>query len=179
MNRLKVAAAVAAAVASTVVSTGQAHASVPPESSYSRIRNWETWWTLTGAGASNGSKVIQWDYDGGADQYWKFVKKVDADGEANDRYWIVNKWSGRCAGISGGALNDGAGAIQWDCNPEAWANYWYVRLDRFENGTALYRLVNVWSGKCLAIPGGDLSIGTQAIQWSCADDPDQLWDIIG
>ncbi|MET9318224.1 RICIN domain-containing protein [Kribbella sp. NPDC003505] len=31
------------------------------------------------------------------------------------------------------------------------------------------------SDKCLAIPNGNMSPGIQAIQWSCAADPDQRW----
>ncbi|MET9318266.1 RICIN domain-containing protein [Kribbella sp. NPDC003505] len=178
-RKLKVAAAAAAVMVSAVLSAGHAQASVPPESSYGQIMNAETRGLLAASGTFNGASLVQWYTAGQTDGYWKFVKKVDADGEANDRYWIVNKWSGRCASISGGALYNGAGATQWDCNPDAWATYWFVRLDRFENGTPLYQLVNVWSGKCLAIPAGSTSNGTQAIQWGCADDPDQLWTLGG
>ncbi|MET9318214.1 RICIN domain-containing protein [Kribbella sp. NPDC003505] len=169
--------AAVAIVASTVVSAGQAQASVPPENTYTKIRNWEGRGILATPGPSNGAKVVQWDDDGSWATHWRFVKKVDADGDYNDRYWIVNRESGRCAGISGGALYNGAGAIQWDCNWNAWSNYWYVRLEWVEDGTPLYRLVNVWSGMCLAIPAGSKTLGIQAIQWSCANDPDQLWDI--
>ncbi|MET9318262.1 RICIN domain-containing protein [Kribbella sp. NPDC003505] len=48
-------------------------------------------------------------------------------------------------------------------------------MDWVEGGEYVYRLVNVWSGKWLAIPGGNPNPGTQAIQWDCANDPDQQW----
>ncbi|MET9318213.1 RICIN domain-containing protein [Kribbella sp. NPDC003505] len=35
--------------------------------------------------------------------------------------------------------------------------------------------MNVWSGKCLAIPNGNSTSGIRAIQWDCANDPDQQW----
>ncbi|MET9315351.1 RICIN domain-containing protein [Kribbella sp. NPDC003505] len=142
---------------------------------YLPISNKETGQYLSTAGTGNGAKVVQYGFDGGPDQYWQFVKQVDASGEDNDRYWIVNNLDHRCAGISGGGLYDGAPAIMWDCNQDAWSNYWYIRLDWYEDGRPIYRLVNVWSGKCLAIPAGSTTPETQAIQWRCANDPDQQW----
>ncbi|MET9318228.1 RICIN domain-containing protein [Kribbella sp. NPDC003505] len=36
-------------------------------------------------------------------------------------------------------------------------------------------MMNVNSGKCLAIPAGQYEPGVQAIQWTCAYDQDQRW----
>ncbi|TDO56631.1 ricin-type beta-trefoil lectin protein [Kribbella sp. VKM Ac-2571] len=179
MRNRKLAVLMASAVALTSTFVAPAaeagSASVDVADYYVNIGNAETGKYLSTMGFDNGSKVVQWGYDGAEDQYWKFVKKVDVQGENDDRYWIVNSASHRCAGISGGGQSNGAPAVIWDCNEDAWANYWFVRLDWIENGVPVYRLKNVWSGKCLAIPGGNTQNGTQAIQWDCINDPDQQW----
>ncbi|MET9318263.1 RICIN domain-containing protein [Kribbella sp. NPDC003505] len=150
-----------AALASTVAPARQAEANSPVEDTYRLVQNRETGQYMAATGTSNGAKVIQTSYDGTADQYWRLEKIVDVPGgDYYDRYWLRNR-TGRCAGIGSGALYNGAGAILSDCNPDAWANFWFVRSVWTSNGYA-YKLVNVWSGKCLAIPNGDRHNGTQA-----------------
>ncbi|MET9315333.1 RICIN domain-containing protein [Kribbella sp. NPDC003505] len=159
----------------TEARAGAVHVQSVPEGSL--IENKESNMELVPFGAENGAPVKQSIYNPTTHDpsfSWSFVKKVDAPGEDSDRYWLVNPWSGRCAGVSGGALYDGAPVILWDCNQDAWVNYWFIRVDWYENGLPVYRMVNVWSGKCLAIPDGSGQI-VQAIQWSCANDPDQQW----
>ncbi|TDO56633.1 ricin-type beta-trefoil lectin protein [Kribbella sp. VKM Ac-2571] len=179
-----IAATVAVAMVSLLVPAGEAQAAkeavqaIPRAYDLNILNSESNQFLSLGSGADNGMPVIQWSWDGGRDQYWNIWKQVDAPGEADDRYLIVNDWSGKCAGISGGAMYNGAPAIQWDCNHDAWANYWFVRSETNAAGLTVYRLKNVWSGKCLAIAGGNPTVGAQAIQWDCISDPDQQWHLL-
>ncbi|MET9315349.1 RICIN domain-containing protein [Kribbella sp. NPDC003505] len=115
----------------------------------------------------------------GYEQGWNFIKVRDLDWPTWDEWIITNAHSGDCLAIPAGSRVDGTGSIQWTCgtNPKDGRlgiedQRWWVRYDSYLGG---YQIVNVKSGKCLAIPAGNTTPGIQAIQWTCASAVDQRW----
>ncbi|MET9318229.1 RICIN domain-containing protein [Kribbella sp. NPDC003505] len=175
-----VVAAVMAVAATTtiVVPVGTAHAD--PDFSV-RLQNAETrqYLTVGNGSTADGAPVIQWTALSGYEQRWNFTRVEDEVGDDWDLWVIRNGHSGDCLAISAGSRVNGTGAIQWPCLTDRYGypvglddQRWYVRHDSVLGG---YQIVNYASDKCLAIPGGNTTRGIQAIQWTCAYDPDQRW----
>ncbi|MET9315346.1 RICIN domain-containing protein [Kribbella sp. NPDC003505] len=178
MSRAAAVVAVAAMISTVVMSAGTAHAE--PDLNV-RIQNAEThqYLTIGNGSTSDGAAAIQWTSLSGYEQRWNFTKVEDRDGDDWDLWVIRNGRSGDCLAIPAGSRVNGTGAIQWTCLRDAYGipvglddQRWYVQFDSVLGG---YRIVNYVSFKCLAIPGGNTTPGTQAIQWDCANDPDQRW----
>jgi hypothetical protein len=90
------------------------------------------------------------------------------------RYWCIaangscislltnNTTPAKALGISGSSQADGGKAIQWTHQPSNPDQQWI----REANGDK-FRLINVNSQQCLAIPHGAPEHNIQAIQWTC------------
>ncbi|MET9318220.1 RICIN domain-containing protein [Kribbella sp. NPDC003505] len=135
--------------------------------------------TIGNGSTADGAPAIQWTSLSGNEQRWNIRKVQDVLGDYWDEWVIENSHSYDCLAIPASSTANGTGAIQWTCltNPERGGvglddQRWYVRHDSLLGG---YEVVNVNSYKALAIPGGNTTPGTQAIQWSRADDLDQRW----
>jgi len=61
--------------------------------------------------------VVQWECIGHRDQSWQ----MRGPGV------IVNMHSGKCMGVLGGSLQNGAAVVQWDCNGHE-DQRWSVRM---------------------------------------------------
>ena len=59
---------------------------------------------------SNGTAMIQYDYNGGTNQEWKLVPLADGN------YLIQNAYSGKVLDDSGYSTSDGTAVIQYDYN---------------------------------------------------------------
>jgi hypothetical protein len=57
----------------------------------------------------NGTKVIQWDCNGGDNQLWRLVPVGDYDE-------IVAKHSGKCLDVWNWSQDNGTKVIQWECH---------------------------------------------------------------
>jgi hypothetical protein len=93
-------------------------------------------------------------------------------------YQFRNDFSHLCMNVTSGSTADGGRIEQWDCyggTPEQW------RLDPIAtvNGKQYYEVVNVNSGKCLDVPGGNTAGGVELQQWSCWGGDMQLWALFG
>ncbi|MET9317695.1 RICIN domain-containing protein [Kribbella sp. NPDC003505] len=146
-----------------------------------RMQNAETRQYLTIGNASHvdGAPAIQWTSLSGYEQRWNFTKVHEGVYDVLDEWIIRNAHSGDCLAIPAGSTAIGTGAIQWTCGTNSWDGQlglddqrWYVTSDPYLGG---YQITNINSRKCLAIPAGSTTPGTQAIQWTCADDLDQRW----
>ncbi|MET9315348.1 RICIN domain-containing protein [Kribbella sp. NPDC003505] len=181
VNARRVVAAVVAAAATVtaiVVPAGTAHA----DPGIGRaVQNLETarYLTIGNASHTDGAPAIQWTWLPGWEQRWNFIKIRDVSGDDWDEWIITNAHSGDCLAIPAGSRVDGTGAVQWTCGTNPFDGYlgiddqrWYVQHDSVVGG---YRIRNFKSEKCLAIPNGNATPGVQAIQWTCANDPDQRW----
>ncbi|MET9315350.1 RICIN domain-containing protein [Kribbella sp. NPDC003505] len=145
-----------------------------------RMQNAESRRYLTIGNADNGDGVpaIQWSWLSGFEQRWNFTKVRDVQGSDWDEWTIKNAHSYDCLAIPASSLRNGTGAIQWTCGSNNLGGEgiddqrWWIRADPILGG---YQIINVSSNKCLAIPAGSTTLGVQAIQWTCAYDPDQRW----
>ncbi|MFJ7156297.1 RICIN domain-containing protein [Streptomyces sp. NPDC101118] len=89
---------------------------------------------------------------------------------------IKNGNSGQCLAVPGGSTEAGKGLIQWGCGN--WNDhYWSFQYGFTSGGIAYYRLENLNSHQCLAVPGGSKTAGTQVIQWPCGTWNDHYWGV--
>ncbi|GAA0445057.1 RICIN domain-containing protein [Streptomyces stramineus] len=90
--------------------------------------------------------------------------------------WVRNANSAHCLAVPGGSTENGAGLIQWGCG--SWKDhYWQFEHAFNSGGRGYYRVRNLNSGQCLAVPGASKTEGTQVIQWPCGTWADHYWGI--
>ncbi|MEV6776957.1 RICIN domain-containing protein [Streptomyces syringium] len=90
--------------------------------------------------------------------------------------WVRNANSAHCLAVPGGSTENGIGLIQWGCGN--WRDhYWQFEYAFNSGGRSYYRLRNLNSGQCLAVPGASTDPGTQVIQWPCGTWKDHYWGI--
>lgn len=121
-------------------------------------------------GLTNGTKIIQWTFNGGKNQQWNLAP-------IQPYYAIRNVNSGLVMDVKGGNSTAGANVIQWPYqghNNQQWA----VVADGTHNGTAVYQIVNLNSGLVLDVYGGQKNAGAQVIQWSNHNGLNQQWYLI-
>ncbi|MEU1421309.1 trypsin-like serine protease [Kitasatospora sp. NPDC005751] len=116
-----------------------------------------------------GETSVQWGCLGLADQQWSARPVPDTP-----YVEIVNANSHLCLSINGGSQVAGESAIQWECNGNT-DQHWTKQVDRYQDGEAVYTLVNRGSGQCLAIWQASTDQGQKAVQWPCADNADHRW----
>jgi hypothetical protein len=91
-------------------------------------------------------------------------------------YWTwVNDNSGKCLGVAGGNVVNGAPVVQWDCigHPD---QYWSaVGID----DGLYYQFHNQANpNKCLGVPGSSTNAGAQLVVWDCINHNDQFWAVV-
>jgi hypothetical protein len=120
---------------------------------------------------TNGAAIIQWPAIAGAqEQAWTPYR--DDEGFLVWRNAGTSSW--KAAGISASSTANGAKAIQWDYRPGLQDQEWWV----VDYGDDTYAFKNRNSERCLAIPGGSQTRGTQAIQWTCNNGREQRWKLV-
>jgi hypothetical protein len=122
---------------------------------------------VNGGSTANGASIIQWGWNGGANQQWQFV------GNDDGTYRILNRNSGKALDVDGGSTTDGAKTIQWD--------YWGGQNQRWEvidQGNGYYKIINKNSGKALDVNGGSTNYGASIIQWAWNGGNNQQWMIL-
>lgn len=118
---------------------------------------------VSAGSTADGADVLQWSWNGGANQQWQFQ---DA-GAGYSR--VVNRNSGRCLDVSAGSTADGADVIQWACGGGANQQWRVVPVGRN------FQLVARHSGRCLAVAGGSTADGGNIVQSTCTTATSQLW----
>jgi Ricin-type beta-trefoil lectin domain-like len=111
----------------------------------------------------NGTKIVQWDDDGGAEQRWEL------ESGRHGGVLLRNAASGKVLANPQGSQEDGTEMIQWDAygGPE---QEWTI-----EPGRRGVRLRNLASRKLLANPQASRDNGTVIIQWRDDGGPEQEW----
>ncbi|WP_212992204.1 RICIN domain-containing protein [Actinoplanes auranticolor] len=141
---------------------------------WSYIQNVRTglYLAVSGSSDANGAPILQWEKrTGNQEQAWTFTETSYPAGYMAIRNAGTSSW--KAMGISRSGLHDGAPAIQWDYRPGLEDQIW-----GFYGGTlGVYRLQNLNSGKCLAIPGSNPARGVHAVQWECSSNLDQAWAV--
>lgn len=116
------------------------------------------------ASREDGTRIIQWDNTGGAEQQWV----IDRGPHGGTR--IANLASGKLLANPQGSSNNGTEMIQWQPTggPEQEWN-----LEPGQHGGV--RIRNLASRKLLANPQGSTANGTVMIQWQDDGGPEQEW----
>ena len=112
----------------------------------------------------NGTRIIQWDNDGGPEQAWQ----LEAGPHGGTR--LRNAASGKLLANPQGSRDNGTGIIQWqdDGGPE---QEWALEPGR-QGGV---RIRNLASRLLLANPQGSRDNGTAMIQWQDDGGVEQEW----
>jgi O-glycosyl hydrolase len=121
---------------------------------------------VSGASTAQGAQVIQWPWNNGANQQWRFERQSDGT------YRITNINSGQALDISGGSTADGGQAIQWP-----WNGGNNQRWNVTDLGGGYYRITNVNSGKVLAVNGSSTADGATIVQWTSNGSTSQQWQL--
>ncbi|MFD9120841.1 RICIN domain-containing protein [Streptomyces bottropensis] len=123
---------------------------------------------VSGAGTTNGAKVIQWGWSGAVNQQWRFLPNPDGS------FRIAARHSGRLLD-SPGDSSPGTQLDQWQ--DTASDNQWWKLVAA---GDGHYRLVNVrnpvW---CVDADGGPTADGARVVQWPVGSGTNQEWQIEG
>ncbi|MEU2134447.1 endo-alpha-N-acetylgalactosaminidase family protein [Streptomyces sp. NPDC018352] len=106
--------------------------------------------------STNGTLVLLWDCNGGANQAWSFP----ADGTIRSL--------GKCLEVTGHGTADGTGVALWDCNGGANQQWTY--------DTATKEYKGVESGGCLDTANGATANGTLLEIRSCTGGTSQQWN---
>ncbi|MDE3100176.1 MAG: RICIN domain-containing protein [Verrucomicrobiota bacterium] len=123
--------------------------------------------TVSGASKSNGAAVIQWAYNGGANEQWTFVAT------SNGYYQIKNVNSALDAVVQSASTANGAKIVQWSFGSSG-DDQWQPQ----QNSDGSYTFVNRKSGLVLEDPGNSTTQGTQMDQWSSNGGSNQKWKLI-
>ncbi|MFJ3901644.1 RICIN domain-containing protein [Streptomyces sp. NPDC090025] len=114
--------------------------------------------------SANGTQLVTWTPNGGANQKWTFTRQADGS------YEIRNGSSGKCADIEGGSTSAGARVIQWTCHGgpnQRWT------ATRQPDGT--YTVASVGSG--LLLTTASTANGAQVTQQPDGGGATQRWTI--
>jgi hypothetical protein len=119
---------------------------------------------VSGASKTAGTKVIQWNSNGGANQQW-MLSSV-GDGYFN----IINKNSGLYLDVTSSSTTAGANIIQWTPAGGASQEWGLVAVTG-----GYYNIVNKNSGLVLDVSGGSTTAGANVIQWNNNNGGNQYW----
>jgi hypothetical protein len=112
---------------------------------------------------SDGARVGQYAYSGGAWQQWQFQ-------DAGSGYWrLVNRNSGKCLDVVSASTADGAELVQYTCGSGNNQQFQMVT-----NGS-YFQLRARHSGKCVDVPAASTTDGAVLKQYTCNSGTNQQW----
>jgi hypothetical protein len=101
-------------------------------------------------------------------QQWQTV--IDFGTTAGAGFKVVNRNSGKVAGVSGASTADGASIVQWADTGSADQRW---NISRNTGGNAV--ITNAGSAKVAGVYQGSTSQGVRAVQWTSTGAADQQW----
>ncbi|MBC8053669.1 MAG: RICIN domain-containing protein [Sphingobacteriaceae bacterium] len=117
---------------------------------------------VAGASMINGATIIQWPYNGGANQKWT-INSV-----GSGYYSVTNVNSGQALDVFGGSVADGGKVIQYPYSGGT-NQQWSIT----DLGTGYYSIINRKSGKSLDIKGAGMADGDSVLQWTYSGGTNQ------
>ncbi|WP_234312089.1 RICIN domain-containing protein [Streptomyces griseus] len=117
------------------------------------------------ASTADGAPVIQWPYDGGANQRWSLLPNNDGS------YRLHNVKSGKLLQ----SPNSTQGATLTQGTDSGDDSQWWKLVPSATSG--FHRLVNVHTGWCADVAGGSTDDRANIIQWPIAGGTNQDWQI--
>ncbi|MGW0825139.1 family 43 glycosylhydrolase [Streptomyces sp. NPDC002845] len=122
---------------------------------------------VVGGNSADGTDVVQWTCNGGANQKWRI------EDLANDTSRLVSVATGKALDVSNCDTADGANIQQW-----SWLNNSCQRFRLVYTATGDYvRLVNANSGKVADVANCSAADGTDVRQWSWLNNNCQQWQL--
>jgi len=119
---------------------------------------------VSNGGTANGTKLVQWGYNGGDEQKWTFAHL------GNGQYKITGVASGRVADVSGNNNTNGSDLNLWD-----WVNVNNQKWTVIPIGDGYFRLTAVHSGKVADVEGPSTADGAIVHQWDYVGALNQYW----
>jgi len=124
---------------------------------------------VDGASRSGGASVIQWPYNGDANQLWTF------DDLGGGAFRIRSVSSGLVLDVNGGSTEPGASVIQWPWNGGLNQRWYPSFVGDPISGVRLMVVVSMSSGLVLDVNGASMTPGAQLIQWPWNGGANQFW----
>jgi hypothetical protein len=119
-------------------------------------------------GTNDGANIQQWDFARQPNQMWNIVD------QGSDQYAIISQASGKALDVTNHQANDGAN-IQLFGFAKVANQLW--KIQPVTDG--YYQIVSLSSGKCLDVELGKINDnGANVQQWSCAQQPNQQWQLV-
>ena len=91
-----------------------------------------------------------------------------------NNYRLINEHNGQCLSIWRGDTGDNAQVGIYDC-VDTTAEIFTLVPATSPVFAGAYQLVNVNSGKCVAVGGARKNAGAWVIQWTCAQSGEFMW----
>ena len=117
---------------------------------------------VSGASTNAGAQVIQWGYNSGANQQWKFIP-------VGPFYQIVNLHSGLYLDVPGASTTAGTNLAQ-EPNNNGPDQQWYLVPDGIAD-----QIVNLNSGLVVDVYNGGATFGANIIQYTSHNGYNQQW----
>lgn len=173
--------ATATSVLVTLAGTGTVLVTVIPDayaagafSSTAVNRNGGNCLDLPNGSTVNGTQLIQWSCNSGANQSFTFTPVAGT----TDQYTIGTATAAKCVDISGASTADNATVIQWSCS--AGTNQKFRLTPVAVGGTdKTFTLQAVHSGKCIVPAGGSAAGNVGLVQLACSTDASRVWRLAG
>lgn len=122
---------------------------------------------ISGAATADGSPVVQWPWNGGANQQWRLLPNDDGS------FRLANVHSGKVLDSPGGSAQ-GAALDQWTDTTSANQAWKLVPAST----AGYYRLVNVRNGWCADVSGASTADGASVIEWPVTSGANQEWQTV-
>lgn len=113
---------------------------------------------------ADGANVVQWPYNGGANQQWRVEPLPDGS------YRLTAVHSGKDLDVANATDADGTDVIQWTSNGGA-NQHWY--LDLVADGT--YRVSSKIGGRALDVDNASSTAGANVLVWQYLYASNQKW----
>ena len=125
---------------------------------------------VSGSNTSSGTRVQTWEYHGGSNQLWNQTPTTAlSSGTYIIRTLIDNN---QVVDIPSSSTVDGTNVDIWKYHGGGNQKY-----NIYQNSNGSYSIVNCANGKALDANKGSSAVGTNIIQYSRTNTPNQCWDI--
>lgn len=118
---------------------------------------------VSGASTSAGAQIIQWGYNGGQNQMWRFIPY-------GPFYQIQNVHSGLYLDDPGFSTTAGTNLTQ-AANDNNYDEMWYLVPDGIND-----QIVNIWSDLVVDVANGGANFGGSIIQYTSHNGYNQMWE---
>ena len=125
---------------------------------------------VSGGSTADGSPIIQWGANGGANQKWTMSRV------SGDVYTLTSQASGKCLEVPSGSSAQGTQLDQSTCNGGANQRWAVAAAGSYTSATdTWFVLVNLASGWTADVSDQSTTAGAAVIQWASNGGYNQIW----